>query len=168
MAQKLALGPIPDDVMSAFLRSRSRAAGKPITDDATQRIVQLAGPVPNEIQHLAYEAFEVAGRRIDNDAVTRGLEQAVAHEASTYAEVFSARPPGQRRVLVALAAGPTHSPYSAGFARSVGLAGSNSVKKAVDAIAADELISDRDGHLAVSDPFFAAWLRPAAGLEPTT
>jgi hypothetical protein len=168
MAQKLALGPIPDDVMAAFLRSRSRAGGKPMSDDATQRIVQLAGPVPNEIQHLAYEAFEVAVRRIDNDAVTRGLEQAVAHEASTYAEVFAARPPGQRRVLVALAAGPTDPPYSARFARSVGLAGSNSVKKAVDALSADELVSDRDGHLVVSDPFFAAWLRPAAGLEPTS
>jgi hypothetical protein len=167
MAQKLALGPIPDDVMTAFLRNRSRAGGKPITEDATQRILQLAGPVPNEIQHLAYESFEVAVRRINNDAVTRGLEQAVAHEASTYAEVFAARPPGQRRVLVALAAGPTDPPYSAGFARSVGLAGSNSVKKAVDALAADELVADRDGHLAVSDPFFAAWLRPAAGLEPT-
>jgi hypothetical protein len=42
------------------------------------------------------------------------------------------------------------------------------VKKAVDALSADELVSDRDGHLVVSDPFFAAWLRPAAGLEPTS
>ena len=98
--------------------------------------------------------------------MTRGLALAVAHEASSYAEVFAARPPGQRRVLVALAVGSPHPAYSAGFARSVGLAGSNSVKKAVDALAADELVAERDGRLSVADPFFAAWLRPAASLEP--
>ena len=166
MAQKLALGPIPDDVMGAFLERRARGAGRPFTAGTAGRVLDLAGPVPNDIQHLAYEAFEVAGRRIDDEAVTRGLALAVAHEASSYAEVFAARPPGQRRVLVALAVGSPHPAYSAGFARSVGLAGSNSVKKAVDALAANELVAERDGRLSVADPFFAAWLRPAASLEP--
>src|SRR5439155_20125912 len=126
MAQKLALGPIPDDVMGAFLETRARGAGKPLTPGTAVRVLDLAGPVPNDIQHLAYEAFEIAGRRIDADGLTRGLAQAVAHEASTSAEVFAARPPGQRRVLVALAVGSPDATYSAGCARAVGRAGPNS------------------------------------------
>jgi hypothetical protein len=159
MAQKIALGPIPDDVMAEFLIARSRAGGKQMTEATAARILELSGPVPNDVQHLAYEAFELAGRRIDSGAVHRGLRQAVAHEASIYAEIFAARPPGQRRVLVALASGSSHPIFSSAFARSVGLAGSNSVKKAVDSLSADELITGADSHPAVSDPFFAAWLR---------
>lgn len=166
MAQKLALGPIPDDVMVEFLRARSQAGRKPM-DEATGRlVVEMAGPVPNEIQHLAYEAFDVAARRVDAEAVSRGLDQAVAHEASTYAEVFATRPPGQRRVLIALATGTRHPVFSAAFARSVGLAGSNSVKRALDALETDELVARHGKGPAVADPFFAAWLRPAGGPEP--
>lgn len=165
-AQKLALGPIPDDVMVDFLRARSLAGRKPMDERTARLILEVAGPVPNDIQHLAYEAFEVAARRVDADAVSRGLEQAVAHETSAYAEVFSARPPGQRRVLIALATGSQHSPFSAAFARAVGLAGSNSVKRALDALEADELVASRDQGPAVADPFFAAWLRPAGGPDP--
>jgi hypothetical protein len=166
MAQKVALGPIPDEVMAAFLRERAAAGARPMGEEAARLTLALAGPVPNDIQHLAYEAFELAGRRIDGAAVLRGLDQAVAHEASGYAEVFAGRPPGQRRVLVALAAGLAQPVFSAAFARAVGLAGSNSVKRAVDALEADEIVTLRDGRPAVADPFFAAWLRPAAGHEP--
>jgi hypothetical protein len=55
--------------------------------------------------------------------------------------------------------------YSAAFARSVGLAGSNSVKRAVDALVGEEVVTAREAGLTVADPFFAAWLRPAGGLE---
>lgn len=163
MAQKIALGPIPDDVMAEFLMTRTRAGGKQMARATASRILELAGPVPNDVQHLAYEAFGVAGRRIDDDAVQRGLRQAVTHEAAIYAEIFAARPPGQRRVLVALASGSPHPPFSSAFARAVGLAGANSVKKAVDSLLADELITGVDGPPIVSDPFFAAWLRESPG-----
>ncbi|MGH8998874.1 MAG: AAA family ATPase [Acidimicrobiia bacterium] len=166
MAQKLSLAPIPDDVMVPFLQDRARAGGKPMDEPTAGQIVALAGPVPNDIQHLAYEAFEVAGRRIDPPAVTDGLDQAVAHEASTFAELFASRPPGQRRVLVALAAGPGSPVFSSAFARSVGLAGSNSVKRAVDALDDNEIVVLRQGRPSVADPFLGAWLRAAAGPEP--
>jgi hypothetical protein len=166
MAQKVALGPIPGDVMAVFLRERAAAGAKPMGEEAARLILELAGPVPNDVQHLAYEAFELATRRIDPTAVIEGLDQAVAHEASGYAETFAARPPGQRRVLVALAACLAEPVFSAAFARAVHLAGSNSVKKAVDTLEADEIVTVRDGRPAVADPFFAAWLRPAGGLEP--
>ena len=75
--------------------------------------------------------------------------------------MFAARPPGQRRVLVVRAAGSADRVFSAAFARSAGLAGSNSVKKAFDGLYADEILSDATSHPQVSDPFFAAWLRDA-------
>lgn len=165
MAQKLVLGPIPDQLMARFLVARAVAGAKPMPAPTARLILALAGPVPNDIQRLAYEAFEVAGAAIDDNDVAVGLNQAVAHEAAAYAEMFATRALGQRRVLVALATGPSDQVFSAAFARAVGLAGSNSVKKVLDTLIGDELIARRDGRLEITDPFFAAWLRPAAALE---
>lgn len=119
--------------------------------------------MPNDIQRLAYEAFNLSAGVIDDAAVNTGIEQAVAHEASAYADLLGRRSPGQRRVLVALAVGTERSTFSAAFAHSAGLAGGNSVKRTIDALEADELIVRHDRTWRIADPFFAAWLRPAAG-----
>jgi hypothetical protein len=116
------------------------------------------GPVPNDIQHLAYEAFEIGTTRVDRDAALVGLEQAVAHEAATYGEEFSRRSPGQRRVLIELAARSTDAPTSAAFVEAVGLANASSARKAVRSLEADEVVVERNGRWKVADPFFAAWL----------
>jgi hypothetical protein len=161
MAQKLALGPIPDEIMTRFLASRAKAGGKAMNEETAHRVLALSGPVPNDIQRLAYEAYEAADAEIDAVAVGAGLDRAVAHEAATYAELYESRSPGQRRVLAALAEGNVHPVFSASFARAVGLAGSNSVKKVVDALIADELLGRRPAALEITDPFLAAWLRQA-------
>jgi hypothetical protein len=158
MAQKIALGPIPDDEMQAYLRRRATTGGKPMDEDTAALMIGNAGPVPNDIQHLAYEAFEISTTRIDREAAMHGLEQAVAHEAATYGEEFSRRSPGQRRVLIELAVRATDAPTSAAFVEAVGLANASSARKAVRVLEADEIVVERNGRWKVADPFFAAWL----------
>jgi hypothetical protein len=159
MAQRLSLGPIPDLEMAAYLRDRAAAAGKPLEADSDTYLLALAGPVPNDIQHLAFEAFETAGTRLDRRAVDHGMARAVAHDNVLYAENLARLSPGQARVLAGLAAGPPDEPYSARFARSVGLASGSSVRKSLQPLLLNEDVVKRDGRLVVADPFFAAWLR---------
>ena len=159
MAQRLSLGPIPGDAMVEYLCRRAGSAGKSLDADVAGELIAMAGPVPNDIQHLAFEAFEVAATRIDIDAVTLGLRRAVDHEAALYAESLLRLSPGQGRVLAALAAGAPDEPYGAAFARSVGLANASSVRKAIQPLLAQEDVVIVEGRLAVADPFFAAWLR---------
>jgi hypothetical protein len=52
--------------------------------------------------------------------------------------------------------------FTTTFAREVGLAGSQSVKKAVDALAEGETVVLRNGRWVVGDPFLGAWLRRSA------
>jgi hypothetical protein len=159
MAQRLSLGPIPEEEMSRFLAERAEAGGKPIRGSAADRILQLAGPVPNDIQHLAFEAFEVAKDRLDVPAVEAGMAQAVSHDSTLFAENLARLSPGQVRVLVAVASGPPDHPYSSAFARSVDLANASSVRKAFEPLLVNEDVVERDGRLVISDPFFAEWLR---------
>ncbi|MFN2536727.1 MAG: ATP-binding protein [Mycobacteriales bacterium] len=159
MAEHLALDVLPADVMTSFLVRRSRAGGKDLPRPVAQLVVTLAGPVPNDVQHLAYEVFDVAGATITEADVHRGLTRAVEHEAGLHADRFEALAAGQRRVVAELALTPTSQPLSAAFVRAVRLANSSSVRKALEALRASELVVVRDGVYQVADPFFAAWLR---------
>ena len=158
MAQRLALGPLPDDVMADYLVVRATVGGKRMAAGIASLIVELAGPVPNDIQRLAYEAYDYAAAAIDEAAVHGGLARVVSHESDTFAERFERLAPGQRRVLFALAEQPTDAPSSAGFTARTGLANHSSVRKALTVLEHEELVSRRSGRLEISDPFFAAWL----------
>jgi hypothetical protein len=162
MAEHIALDVLPAEVMTPFLVRRAEAGGKTLTPETAELIVSLAGPVPNDIQHLAYEVFDVAGRKISTDDVHEGLRFTVEHEASLHADRFEALSPGQRRVISELALSPTEQPLAASFVQAVRLANSSSVRKAIDALVSDELVVIRDGRHWVANPFFAAWLRQAA------
>jgi uncharacterized protein len=159
MADHLALGPLPDDVMLRYLRRQARRGGKVMPADAARHLVALAGPVPNDIQRLAYEAYDGASDQINIAAVDAGFALAVAHESSLYADRFEGLAPGQRRVLDLLARLPTAEVYSAGFARRAGLATAASVDKALASLEAAELVVRRAGTWSVADPFLAGWLR---------
>ncbi len=162
MAEHVALDVIPDAVMVGFLRRRSQAGGKPMTAEAASWLLEQAGPIPNDIQHLAYEAFDGAGARVTTADVAAGFGRVVAHESSMHATRFEALPAGQRRVVLELASTPATEPYAAAFAQRVGLASPASVRKAVHKLLDDELVVARHGTLRVSDPFFAGWLRQAS------
>lgn len=158
-AERVSLGPIPDDQMSAYLKERAAEGGKLMDDAAAELVLDLAGPVPNDIQHLAFEAFGSAGRRVTSSDVMRGMRLAVERESGLFAERFAPLSPGQARVLVALATGPERPIFTAAFAREAGLSSGQSVKKAIDAMAEDETVVLRSRRWVVSDPFFAMWLR---------
>lgn len=93
MAERLALGPLPGGVMGDYLRTRARTGGKSMTGEVATRIIERAGPIPNDIQRLAYEAYDLAGPGIDHAAVDGGLARVVAHESDTFAERFEHSPP---------------------------------------------------------------------------
>jgi uncharacterized protein len=159
MAEPFALGPLPDEVMAAHLRSRASDGRKRMSEAVAHRIVALAGPIPNDIQRLAYESYDLAGASIDELTVQAGLAAATAHEAVAYAERYELLSPGQRRVLSALAEEPTERPMGAAFIARTALANPSSVKKSLVVLEQAELVARRAGAVAVADPFFAAWLR---------
>jgi hypothetical protein len=159
MAEPITLGSLPEDVMAAHLCSRAATGGKSMSDTVARLIVALSGPVPNDIQRLAYETYDTAGATIDEPAVHAGLAAATAHDAASYAERYEILSPGQRRVLSALAEAPTEHPASAAFLAQTALANSSSVKKALGVLEEAELVARRGAILVVADPFFAAWLR---------
>lgn len=158
MAERFTLGEIDDQDMSRYLQERAATGGKPMSAEVAHLIMGQAGPVPNNIQRLAYAAYAAADGPIGAPEVARAMADTVSHDAATFADLYSRLSGGQRRVLLGLCAAPGTEIYSANFARAVGLATAASVRKAIEALAGDDQLVRRDGRWAIADPFFAAWL----------
>jgi hypothetical protein len=62
MAERLALGPIEDSVMSAFLQARASSGGKPMDAAIAAAIGELAGPIPHDIQRLCQKCRRFSSR----------------------------------------------------------------------------------------------------------
>lgn len=159
MTTRIALAPIPDAEMSDFLVRRASAGNKELPRAVADRIVALAGPVPNDIQYLAYEVYGTAGRTIAERDVEEGMRLAVEHEADFNAWRFDALSPGQRRVLKQLAESPTAQPYSDDFRREVSARSPGGLRNAVRPLLEQDLVAVVDGVYRVTSPFFAEWLR---------
>ncbi|MDQ6784041.1 MAG: ATP-binding protein [Actinomycetota bacterium] len=160
MAERLALGSIDERVMVRYLRNRARHGAKDMSEGAARRICELAGPVPYDIQRLAYGVFDQAGDQLDTSAVDGGMSGVIRREDPNFTESFSRMSIRHRRVLVGIAGRRrVEQPYTAELAREVGYAGPPGVRRAIEALGADETLTQRQGALVVADPFFAEWLR---------
>jgi hypothetical protein len=159
MTEPIFLAPIDRDVMVEFIARRARESGKPMTREAAAHLVDAAAPAPNDIQRLAFEAWDMAKTRVNSEDVDRGLSQAVKHQSANYAQVVSGLTPNQHRVLRALAQSPTSTPHGAHFVRRADVANASSVGKALRALELAQLVVNREGRWDVDDPFLREWLR---------
>lgn len=160
MAERLALGPIEDSAMVGYLIERAGSGGKSMGEEAARGVVAVAGPVPYDIQRLAYELFDVSGTSVGPEDVATAMMAIVRREESDFVERLARVGASHRRVLVAIARRRSvDQPYTAEFAREVGYAGPPSVRRAVQSLGVDETLVIRAGSLSVGDPFFAEWLR---------
>ncbi|MCL2780647.1 MAG: hypothetical protein FWD74_04000 [Actinomycetia bacterium] len=163
MMQPIHLGPIPVAEMSEFIQSRFLAGGKQINAELVDRVVETAGPTPNDIQHLAYEVFSNSDREVTAATVAAGLASAVEHAAASFADTLAQLSARQRRLLAALAASAAPRPSSASFVAGTGFANASGVRTALHRLVDLKLVALRDGVYVVADPFIRAWLRDLTG-----
>jgi hypothetical protein len=128
-----------------------------------RKIIEIAGPTPNDIQHLAREAYDVAVDVINMASVDTAVERIIASQAQLFDVQVGSLTSGQQRVLRALARGSSTSLYSSAFAKSVGLAGQQSVRRAIERLEMNELITHTRSDWHVVDPFLARWLCAEGG-----
>lgn len=160
MGELLVVDSIPRPAMTAYLRRRARAGGKRLTREGADRLHSLAGEVPNDLQWLAYAAYEAADGmgEIDEQSVERGFQAIVSRQSSNFAERFETLARSQQRVLKMLAAEPTARLYTRAFLAGAQVANANAIHKAVGVLGDAELIRRRAGVYELASPFLRAWL----------
>ena len=159
MAQRLSLGPIPPPEMEAFLRHGPPAQASPSTTPPPPTCWTSPVRYPTTSSIWPSRPTRRPPTASTWPPSTGGMARAVDHDSVLFAENLARLSPGQGRVLAAMAEAPPVEPYAAAFARSAGLASGSSVRKALQPLLQNEDVVERDGRLAVADPFFAAWFR---------
>jgi hypothetical protein len=160
----LHLDAIPSDEMGDYVERRFNVGGKPISRELADRITAYAGPVPNDIQHLAYDVYAAveSSREVTLEDVEAGMRAAVEQDSGAFMDTFAALTGPQRKVLVALADAPTRNPQSAPFLARTSYANPSGVRRALTALEAADIIAVRSGVWTVVNPFLRRWLAEQA------
>lgn len=160
VGMKLYLHKIPEDLFAGYLMERARAGGKPMGEGAARETWRLANGIPNDVQLIAFWAYEGTGESIDEVAVMDAMEFAVGSQAVEFQTVFDHLAPSQQRLLKAVAEGRGSRLTSAGFLADLGLASPNAIIRARDILRDQELIEHEQGTglWTVSSGLLRTWL----------
>ena len=160
-AKKMEIGLIDKKQFARFVRSRFEQTDKGITDDAVVRLLDYTAGHPYGTQELAHEVWErtpTGAFAYDSD-VDAGLEAVLRDEHNHLEQLWADAPRTQRRLLVALAAEPTGSPYAEDYRAAYDLPAATTLQSALAALQRKELVGRlEDGTITIVEPFFAAWI----------
>jgi hypothetical protein len=159
------IGLIGTELFARFVRSRFDRTDKGITEAAAARLVALTAGHPYGTQELAHEVWErtPSGAFAYESDVDAGLERVLRAEHNHLEQLWADAPRTQRRLLSALAAEPTPSPYAEDYRTAYDLPAAPTLQSALTALIRKELVGRlEDGTLAIVEPFLAAWVRREA------
>lgn len=155
---RISLAPIPQGLMTSFLAERSAAGKKDLDPDVAATIYQVARGIPNDVQQLAFWAFEEPGRRITKPTVERALDRVVSLQAEDFAEAYDKLAPSQQRLLEVLSRGPVVDVYSRQMMQLVDVANANAIRVALRRLGELELVERTPTGWRVTSVFFERWL----------
>jgi uncharacterized protein len=160
-AKQLEIGLIAPAKFASFLHARFAESGKSVTDEAVERLLDATGGHPYGTQELAYFVWELVQPRSEASIadVEEALARVVRSEHNHFAQLWDDAPHAQRLLMLALAAEPTGSVYSAGYHSRHELPANPTLQTALAALIKKEIVGrSSDGEYRVIEPFFSEWL----------
>jgi uncharacterized protein len=160
-AKSLEIGLISKAKFARFVRGRFEGTEKGIVDEALDRLLETTGGHPYGTQELAYELWQLvpAGRFAQASDVDAALDRVLRAEHNHLERLWEDAAASQRRLLVALAADPTPSPYAAEYRLAYDLPAASSLQVALEALVKKELVArTEEGLYALAEPFLAEWV----------
>ena len=154
-AKPMELGVISPADFGPYIEARFRA----IDPLVVGRVLAMTHGHPYATQELGYFLWEEAGGGEAGLAeLDRAITSLLRSEHAHFTLIWDHAAATQRVLLQALAAEPGR-PYAGEYRRRHNLPAPSSVQRAVEALAADELVGrDEDGNFRIVEPFLAEWI----------
>ncbi|MFZ0217863.1 MAG: hypothetical protein WAM30_18180, partial [Candidatus Dormiibacterota bacterium] len=138
------LAKVPEADFVAYLRRRAAEGGADLPESTAKRIYGIAAGVPNDVQLVAFFAFELAeGRRIDDAAIEGALIAAVGDQQDEFELAFGRLATSQQQLLKLIARGGVQSFTNGAVLRE--LAVSHAAARKAGAVLGDEGLIAREG-----------------------
>jgi len=155
---KIYLTKISREDMIRYLKARAEDGGKSLDDDIAGAIYDAANGVPNDVQLVAFFAFQRAKRIIDQAAVDAALLDAVGDHKGEFERVYDQLASSQQLLLKVIARELKVEEVTAKPVLAELTVNSTAARKARDALSKLELIVREDGAWRIYAGLFRLWL----------
>jgi len=155
---KIYLTKISREDMIRYLKARAEDGGKSLDDDFAGAIYDAANGVPNDVQLVAFFAFQRAKRIIDQAAVDAALLDAVGDHKGEFERVYDQLASSQQLLLKVIARELKVEEVTAKPVLAELTVNSTAARKARDALSKLELIVREDGAWRIYAGLFRLWL----------
>jgi hypothetical protein len=159
-AAAVSVGPIDRSDYISYLDRKFQKGGRSVTEDAFEKIFDLANDITGDVQQLCAQVWNVtdSGSKVGPDEVARALGRIHETESESNARIIDLLTPGQVRVLWGIAKVGGAQPTSQKFLEASGVRQPSSVTKALKRLEKEGLIfRDANGYHFFS-PFFRTWM----------
>ena len=146
---------------AAFIRERFAATGRGIEDSVVERVLATTGGHPYATQELCYALWDrvADGETAADGRFEEALDGVLRSENAHFSRIWDRASRRQRLTLQALAQEPLTPISSSEFRRRYGLGTGSTVYRALDRLAADELVAKAGpGLYRLAEPFLAEWI----------
>jgi hypothetical protein len=160
-AKQVEIGMIPPAKFSAFVKSRFKASGKAISDEALERLLGATRGHPYGTQELAYFAWELAppGGEVTVTEIDEALTRVLRSEHNHLAQLWDDAPHPQRLLMLALAAEPTAGIYVSEYHERHELPPTPTLQIALAGLIKKEIVGrNDDGDYCIIEPFLDEWV----------
>lgn len=143
-----------------FLTKRFKSGERNIEEGILKRVFEIADNIPGDIQQLCEGLWSVTspGDDIKTETLNKAIRLIFSREQKSYEIIISRLTSNQIKVLNALALIGGESPASAKFVNTAGVKNASVVKQALDSLASQKILYQRDREWKYSNPYFKAWI----------
>jgi AAA+ ATPase superfamily predicted ATPase len=159
-AQLLELKRLPKGELTGYLQDQFKKSGKRCPEEAAEKISLLSQQYPYYAQKLALNVYEISGKLVRSNDVTKALEIMIDNEVYFFEATLQALAPRQIAMLRALAVEPTKTILSNRYISRHDLGSVGGAQAALKKLKRLDLIEkDPDGQHRLVDPIFRIWLQ---------
>jgi hypothetical protein len=155
------VNPIPDEDFYRFISGRFKTGGRRLSRDVFAKMLAFARRTPGDVQEYCDAVWQVtsSGDEVTDGSLELALRRIFERESSSFSAFARRLTDIQFRVLRTLAVLGGEHPLSGEFLRMADVANSASVKRALNALSAADLIYNIGGEYKFVSPFFREWVR---------
>lgn len=156
----LSIGPLEKEIFFNYLKNKFLTGKRTISDDLLNRILQICGDVPGDVQRFCTALWEVSSYNDElNDSYLKNAwDNIFAMELPVYEEILFNISAQQLKCLVALARLGGESPLSGDLVIGSGITLAGSVNKALNRLVEIRVLQKQNKKFKFCNPFFKSWL----------
>jgi uncharacterized protein len=159
-AKVLELQLIPAAEFAVYVKRQFERTDREADEEVVDALLAVTRGHPYGTQELAYALWEAVpeGFAATTDDLAAALDAVLRSENAHFTRIWEKAPRTQRVLLQALATEPGRV-FGTEYRRRFDLPAASSVQRAVETLAADELIArEPGGEYAIVEPFFREWI----------